>query len=182
MTITLFDDYLFLQSDKIDEVIATPGDFTKIEISGDINCCTSGCGDTVTTEIFLNPFTTTAKLELTATGIKVFPAFFGLTEFTDGVYKFDVKSFETDQVTLESNCLFVDITFKCKVAALLKCIIEENKIKTGEKTGTIIHLLHYGLVNGSNCGCNCSDMCVAFRELSALLDSANPEIFTNCGC
>lgn len=182
MTITYKETYLLLESDKIDEVIATPGDFTKFEISGDINCCSSGCGDTVTSITFDNPFTTTSKVELSADGLKIFPAFFGLTEFMDGIYKFSVKTFESGKATLESNCLFVDITIKCKVAKLLNCILEENKTKAPEKTGTIIHILHYGLVNGSNCGCNCAEMCEVYEYLVSFLDSIDPETFADCGC
>ena len=183
MTITNMGTYLLLESSYISEVIATPLNYIKLEVIGNINCCATGCGQLNTTITFNYPFTTTTNLELNTVGLKVFPAFFGLTSFIDGVYRISVKRFEENVGTIFiENCLFIDVTIKCKVAALLKEIIEENKVKTGEKKSTIAHLLHYALVNGSNCGCNCAEMCDVYKELVALLDTINPEIFTDCGC
>lgn len=183
MTITNMGSYLLLESAQITDVIANPSDYEKLEITGDINCCTSGCGGTVNTVTFPNPFTTTSSLQLVAPGIKVFPPFFGLTEFTDGVYKLSVKFFREDEDTLfQENCIFVDITLKCKVAALLKNLIEESKSNNTEKISTIAHLLHYALFNGSGCACNCEEMCKVYAELISVLDSVNPQIFVDCGC
>ena len=188
MTITLVDDYLLIESEAISEVIATPSDYLKLEVSGNINCCTSNCAEQVTTVTFDNPFTTTTKLELTGTGLKVFPAFFGLTSFIDGIYRFEIKRYPdpltgVSDTLYEQNCIFVDVTFKCKVASQLKYIIAENKNKGDtEKVATIIHLLHYALVNGSNCGCNCAEMCEVFKELNTILNTINPQISSDCGC
>lgn len=184
MTITFHDTYLYLKSSYIDEIIAAPTDYVKVEIAGDINCCTSNCGEQKTLLTILLPQTLdTDKAEFTADGIKIYPLFFGLTAFIDGIYNFSVKRFEDEQGTVtEDNCLFVDLTYKCKVATLLKCIIEENKKQSTEKISTVIHVLHYSLVNGSNCGCNCTEMCEIFRELTTLLANVDPQITNDCGC
>lgn len=184
MIITYHDSYLLLNSSYIAEIIANPNNYLKVEITGDINCCTSNCGATKTIlSINLPQLTNTDKAEFTIDGLKIYPLFFGLSAFTDGVYNFSVKRFEDNAGTvLESNCLFVDITYKCKVATLLKCIIEENKKKDTEKLSTTIHILHYALVNGSNCGCNCTEMCEVFRELTTLLANVDPQITNDCGC
>ncbi len=183
MTITLVDDYLLIASDTITDMIANPGDYTKIEITGNVNCCTSGCETQVAELTLNNPFTSDPTLaEFNGVGLKIYPLFFGISEFIDGVYKFDIKTFGATTI-LEQNCAFVDMTFKCKVAALLKYIISENKGRgETEKIYTMAHLLHYSLFNGSNCGCNCEEMCTIFRELNTILETIDPQILTDCGC
>lgn len=183
MTILNADTSLVLQSSYIDEVFANPGNYIKVEVTGDINCCTSGCGDTVNTlEIPLPQVLDGDKAEFTDEGLKIFPLFFGLTEFVDGVYSFTFKRFKEGETIIETNCFFVDVTYKCKVASLLKCLLEENRQRTSEKISTNAHLLHYALVNDSNCGCNCEEMCEAFKELRNLLNSVDPTITNDCGC
>lgn len=178
MTITNMGTHLLLESPYITLLGQTPADYEKVDITGCINCCPTST--LITTEF---PYTATPKITFGATSITIWPAFFGLTEFTDGIYKFEVKIYEIGQgTTLESNCIFIDITFKCKVAALLKNIITENKTKSGEKLSTTAHILHYALFNGSNCGCNCEEMCQVFTYLNDLLSNLDPQIFVDCGC
>lgn len=123
--------------------------------------------------------TTIAAFYFGADGLYILPSFFSMLELVDGIYKFDVKIYKTDSNTLETNCAFVDITIKCKVASVLDGIMKESKNAGIEQCSTIIHILHYALVNGSNCGCNCEELCTIFRELFALLNST---ITTDCGC
>ena len=187
MTITFFDTYLLLESDYITEALINAGGiFNQLDISGNINCCTQNCGQqSVEVEVDLTAIVLPATIEFTVDNkIKIFPGFFGLTEFIDGIYKFSIKRYQPGEGTvIESNCLFIDMTLKCKVATLLGYIIEENKTRDSEeKIATIAHLLHYSLVNGSNCGCNCEEMCEVFRELNALLVNVDPTITNDCGC
>lgn len=181
MTITVFDGYLLLKSDFIDEIIAAPGDFTKVELTGNINCCNIDCGSQAPTlTIVLPQIVDQDKAEFAGGGLKIYPLFFGLTEFTEGIYKFSLKRFkEGGQTVMESNCLFLDIDMKCKVASFLDCLLKEQS--QTEKPGTIIHLLHYGLVNGSNCGCDCDEMCRIYSELVKLTQHINLQS-TDCGC
>lgn len=111
------------------------------------------------------------------------PTFFGMSAYTDNVYKFSIKfTLTAGGYTVIENCAFIDITFKCKVAGYLENILKEScDVTDTEKVGTIIHILHYSLINGSNCGCNCSELCQVFTELEKLLDTTNPEN-TDCGC
>lgn len=113
------------------------------------------------------------------------PEFFNnMSQLIDGIYRFDIKYTKVDNsgFITESNCAFIDITIKCKVASILGKIKGENANKSNvvEKCATIAHVLHYALVNGSNCGCNCADMCIVYRELVTLL-SKDPSV-TDCGC
>lgn len=110
------------------------------------------------------------------------PAFFGLPTYTDGVYSFKLRFEKSTGFTFISSCIFVDVTYKCKVAALLQNILEENECETREKTSTIAHLLHYALFNGSQCGCNCPELCEIFKALTDILNNVDPKITNDCGC
>ena len=110
------------------------------------------------------------------------PQFFGIDKLIDGVYKFEIKISKTQSFTIETNCAFIDIETKCKVAATLQNIKKESETKGIEKCSTIIHLLHYALINGSNCGCNCDEMCKVYKELYRLLNNIDPQIVNDCGC
>ena len=121
--------------------------------------------------------------------ILVAAPYFGIEEYVDGIYTFSVrieKDTPTLSWTIESNCFFFDVTFKCKVASTLNKLKEELADSNTERVATTIHIMHYALVNGSNCGCNCSDLCNVFIELYALLtdtigDNYNNQT-SNCGC
>lgn len=274
------DTYVKITSPYIQQLLANPEGFDKIELTGNINCCESNCGDLLVSESILADFsniwkadvttvvalgnslqslkiknivslednnvlstpvslsslgtiedaidayflsigiTTTVSVTLVSNiltisglpnyfrvssleygiaspfteiifgnhspdskafiahdGIYITPAFFGATTFRDGIYKFDLKYVQADDAGFinESNCAFIDITTKCKVASTLNKLLEE-----GEETTAIIHLLHYSLVNGSNCGCNCADLCKVYIELASLLSDITETI--DCGC
>lgn len=143
------------------------------------------CGTPTPEKIYNNTdilLTDNVDFYISGTTLYVRPQLFGLTEFKDGIYKFSVKFITSTGYTLISNCFFVDVTYKCKVASMLVDIVEENKLDTTDKISSIAHILHYALVNGSNCGCNCDEMCVVFNELTILLTGVNPQITNDCGC
>jgi hypothetical protein len=101
----------------------------------------------------------------------------------DGIYNIQLKYNDASNgFVIESNCAFVDIKTKCKVASTLQNLISEREGDNNEVVSMLVHTLHYALVNGSNCGCNCDEMCEVYAELYKLLNE-NPEIInTNCGC
>lgn len=181
MTITyLVDQNLIkVEAPEITTFVADIDNYSTVTTTG--NKC--GSGNTVipydTTEI-LN---VNSQVYIIGNILYIRPTFFGSSVFVDNIYKFSIKfTLEGGGYTLIENCIFIDITYKCKVAAYLKNIIEENAdVNDNEKISTIIHLLHYSLVNGSNCGCNCSQLCEVFNELKLLLLNTKPEN-TNCGC
>ena len=195
-TLETFDSYFNpLFKDAIDDWFTAQGITSNVSISFD--------GNTVIVEdlpanfIMYNaaygsdePYTkvyftygSSATVFIVADGILISPSFFEETLLTDGVYKVTLKFLREDNsYVLETNCAFVDIETKCQVAAVLQNILKESLVKGSEKVSTVIHLLHYGLVNGSNCGCNCVELCQVYRELVALLESVDPNITNDCGC
>jgi hypothetical protein len=117
-----------------------------------------------------------SKAFISGGGLFIQPDFFSTGKFVNGVYKITVTYTKADGAGYikEETCSFIDIDLACKVAALLKTV-HTNKQSTNA------HLLHYALVNGSNCGCNCDDLCKVFKELIDLLNSVDPQTL-DCGC
>jgi hypothetical protein len=145
---------------------------------------TKTCGTEITKTIaYEDILVNTNDFYLEGDDMFINPLFFGLTDYTDGVYKITLRFNKESSWVIISNCIFVDVTYKCLVASLLKNIIGENKaVGYSEKTSTIIHLIHYALFNGSNCGCNCSELCVLFNELTNLLTNIDAQTLNDCGC
>lgn len=116
-------------------------------------------------------------------GLYITPGLFNLTELMDGIYKITIKIIKDDNsYSLETSCAFIDITTKCQVASVLHNLLQESKVAGTEKVSTAVHLLHYALVNGSNCGCNCEELCQVYTELYGLLSNIDPQITNDCGC
>lgn len=120
------------------------------------------------------------------------PSMYDLTEFIDGIYNIKVSFNKINGYILISTCVFIDITFKCRVAAFLKALSKLTLDPTADKTASLVYLLHYALVNGSNCGCNCVELITIFNELKNILDQnpiiddvfthGTPNSITDCGC
>lgn len=158
-------------------MIANQGDYLQVKVDATINCCPQ-----LYSQIQPLPLVPNDYFVFSAAGIEVKPAFFNVispNKIIDGVYHFNVKIFtDLDNYHYEEDCAFMDITFKCKVAAYIDALNDKNE--DGE-FATNIHILHYALVNGSNCGCNCVDMCSVFKNLYDLLKPITPQM-QGCGC
>jgi hypothetical protein len=133
------------------------------------------------TEILFSLSSLNSKSFLAADGLYISPEFFSSTTLKDGVYRFDLKFIKASNAgyVIESNCAFIDVTTKCKVATLLNDLKNEA-ISKNEDTSTIAHILHYALINGSNCGCNCDALCDVYKELYDLITNIEP--VPDCGC
>lgn len=176
MLITYLQDSDLLKVEGVE--LSDTSIYTNIAITSSLNCNIV----LLKSETLLETVDTTNVFYITNNVLYIKPALFGLSSFTDGIYKMDIKFIKTNGYTLAENCIFVDVTYKCKVAAYLQNLIEENaSLDKSEQIGNSIHLLHYGLINGSNCGCNCIDLCNLFYILKDLLLTTNP-INTDCGC
>lgn len=118
---------------------------------------------------------------LSGNSVFLSPDLFELEDFTDGVYSVKIVAlYSGGSYTTESNCTFVDILTKCIVASWLNDLLQESSKKGSEPVATMIHLLHYALVTGSNCGCNCDSLCKAYKELTCLLNGTKTT--SDCGC
>lgn len=178
LIITLMDNgSILLNSEEIQAMIADQGSYLQLKIDADINCCPTVYSQTQPLPLSTNPY-----FAFSADGIEVKPAFFNIispNEIIDGIYHFTVKIFTTlNNYNYEENCAFIDMTFKCKVAKYLDSF---NDITENGQIATNVHILHYSLVNGSNCGCNCVAMCDIFKQLYNILKPVTPQM-QSCGC
>lgn len=172
-----------ITADEIQDFVDNIDDYSGVTVIETLNCTETPITQTYDTTDVLDNTKLFYIDEDTNTLYISSQLLSGATSFVDGIYKFDVKFNNASGYVLIQNCIFIDITYKCKVAALMQNIIKENeKVKDTEKVSTIIHLLHYSLVNGSNCGCNCDEMCEVFRGLQQLLLDIDPQILNDCGC
>lgn len=119
--------------------------------------------------------------------IYVNPSFFGLSVLMNGVYYFELKASNGIKYSSEENAAFIDVDIKNKVGDRLKDLIMESKstILDRQNCATFIHLLHYGLVTGSNnYGTNYESLCSAYKELYNLLRITNTttQVTNGCGC
>lgn len=174
---------LSVVSSEITNFIADIVSYSGIEITASKNCTdTPIVKEYNTTDILLD----TSNFYIVGGVLYIRPQLFGTILFEDGVYKIEIRFKKPAGHIIITNCIFVDISFKCKVATLLKALLEEsgntNRTKGIEKTSTAIHLLHYSLTNGSNCGCNCFELCAVFNELCILLSGIDLQITNDCGC
>ena len=174
MKITYLPDINRLRVDE-PTVSAGSGLYTSVEAAVTLNCGaelveeydTVQILDTVNSKFYLLP------TELDSLYFK--PEMFGLTTFIDGIYYIRLNLWKpAGGYTQMANCAFVDVTFKCKVAQLLEGVISSG-------LNTMAHMLHYSLTNGSNCGCNCDELCVNFALLGEIL-TESPQIRNDCGC
>jgi hypothetical protein len=104
------------------------------------------------------------------------PEFFNQgNAFQDGVYTITLTYIDINgNIITETNCFFLD----CSTACLVSTKIKELEEASNEKNATNIFLLHYTLTEGSNCGCNCEELCEIFRKLCTNLNSTS----CLCGC
>lgn len=179
MTVSYIKDSDLLKV-EVTEITSDMSAYTSITLNLTLNC-----GSVITkTQSITDTASNTNPFYITAGILYLKASLFSLGIYVDGIYKVSIKLTKVNSggYLLLDNCIFVDITYKCKVAAYLQNLVEENKtLDESEKIGTIIHLLHYGLVNGSNCGCNCAELCVVFNELKDLLINTEPQN-PECGC
>lgn len=177
------DAYLSITAPEITAIANGASSYTKIEVTASINC-----GTAYTQNITNVPLVPETTILITADdgSIRINPIFFGgITQLVNGVYKISIKIFQSAPVTetiLIANCTLVDMDLNCKVSALLHNIIGEYEDKLAEKPSSLAHLLHYSLVNGSNCGCNCDEMCKNYDALIDILTNIDPQLLADCNC
>lgn len=117
-------------------------------------------------------------------GIYISPSFMSVDKFEDGVYGIVAKEFSSDGSWVEKHqCFFNDETIKCRVSRYMK-----ELLNGGDKSSKELHILHYSLVNASNCGdCNCTNLCAMYNKIISILNnnansgnSGNKEEEDNC--
>lgn len=101
------------------------------------------------------------------------PAFYNIDTLIDGVYKVKIKATKENGTWVEEeNCAFIDCETKCKVADFVTAFLSLNVEDKDE--ALFVTMSHYALINGSNCGCNCKELCDLYFNLYEILSSRTP--------
>lgn len=107
------------------------------------------------------------------------PQFFNLPSIMDGVYKIKLIATSTrGSWVSDENCGFIDCETKCKVATYVDKILSEDKETKDEAIN--ITMTHYALINASNCGCNCKELCDLYFSLYESVN--NKKVVNECNC
>ena len=165
-------------SPEIATFIGNLSSYTGIEVIANHTCDLNNIdsGTINTTDIV----DTTKSIYVADTSLYITPSFLSLLDLIDDIYNIQVRLITNTGYIQITNCAFLDISYKCKVANLLKELIIETDLPDGEKVSTFVHILHYSLINGSNCGCNCGELCTIFSQLSDILNVTIQD--NDCGC
>src|SRR4051812_19477358 len=108
---------LMITAPELVGITPTSDTVTNITVIGTLNCGTS-----LSQEVDIASIgDINANFYMADNILYLSPFFFGLGAFQDSIVKVSVKIIlASGGYTLISNCAFVDITFKCKVAGLLQ--------------------------------------------------------------
>lgn len=157
MTLSINSDFdrIAIASDLLDSFIANPSAYSKIEVTGKINCSETG----TTHEFKVGKLITNLSVVQTNAGAEsIVPAFFGTTTFGNGIYGFSIQlTTLLGTTTVDAGCLFVDVDIRCSIPA-------DNLEK---------QMLHYVLTMSQDCSCNCQQLCDIYNELTSEDSSAN---------
>lgn len=150
------NNVITISSTLLDNFILSPSSYSKIEITGKINCS----GAVTKTYSFASLITGSTDVRTNAGVETIVPNFFSATTFSNGVYGFEVALTNlTGSVNKDSGCLFVHGDSFCK----LNCIED--------------FMYFYALQNSQTCSCNCSNLCDIYTMLFSSENSSN-----NCNC
>lgn len=139
---------IIISSTLLDSFIATPSNYTQIQVIGDITC--SG---TTTTKTYTPTSLITASTDVrTVSGVEsIVPNFFGLTTFGNGIYSFTVELTSITGNTLKDRgCLFIDLDVKCNIP--VDCLDKQ--------------MLHYTLTQAQSCDCDCKKLCEILNKIT----------------
>lgn len=170
---------LKITATEINDFITNINDYTGIQIKSNLNCQIDIDSGIINTTDILD---TTKNVYIISdnNALYINPAFFGISNIVDGIYSVQIRLYTSTGYVKLFNCQFIDITYRCKLAAYLKELINEyENPDITEDIATMAHILHYALTNGSGCGCNCEELCSLFEELTEILSNITN---TDCGC
>lgn len=151
-------NYIVVASDILDDYILNPGDYTSVTVSGKWN---QGTEFSYT----LGTLNTTGAVRTYSGEERIYPEFYELTDtFSNGVYSVTILAVKADDSTAtEQACVFMDCDIACKVE-----LVEQM-------------VLHYALVNGSGCTCDCSKMYTIYQALLSKISTGTANE-SDCGC
>lgn len=158
MTLSINNDrtQLFIESTILDDFIATPSDYTDVDIQIYFNSTTSSTTETYTDA---DPITTSTNVASNAGVETINPAFFGATEFAQGIYHFIITLSSESEIQTSEGCLFVEDTIACDVNTyrLLSTVDLNKRLNAG--------IDYYMLTQSQSCTCGCDNLIEIYNNL-----------------
>lgn len=153
-----------ISSTLLDDFIATPASYTDIDIQIYFNSTTDSTTETYSNSV---PITGVTNVATNAGVETINPAFFGATEFAQGIYHVVIALTSDAEIQTDEGCLFVEDTIACDVNTyrLDTTHTLQQRIDAG--------LDYYMLTKSQDCTCGCDDLTEIYNNLVIKLDS-NP--------
>jgi len=150
-------DYMIIASDVLDDYITTPADYTSVTVSGTFNQGTAFSYE-------LGTLDTTGEVRTYSGEERIYPEFYELATFANGVYSVTIVAVKEDDTTVtEQGCVFMDCDVKCDVETIEQMV------------------LHYALTNANGCTCDCAKMYTVYEALLSKISTGTSNE-SDCGC
>lgn len=158
MTITYNSDrtLLTVSSTLLDDFIADETAYTNIKVQIFFNSTTSSTTETYTEN---TPITTTTNVASNGGVETINPAFFGVTEFAQGIYHVIITLTSGTQIETDEGCIFVEDTIACDVNEyrLLSTVDLNKRLNVG--------IDYYMLTKSQSCTCGCDNLVEIYNNL-----------------
>lgn len=163
LTINTDCDQITITSTLLNNFIAAPSSYTKVEVIGKYQCGTAIVKEYTSS----SPIGATGDV-ITSGGTEyINPSFFSADDFSDGIYSITVKLYPlSGSPTSDAGCLFVDCNTLCNI-----CIDDLWSL-----------LYHYTITNTQDCGCDCQKLCDMFSLIKLASGESTSSTTSNCGC
>lgn len=149
-----------ISSSLLDDFIATPEDYTDVDIQIYFNSTTSSTTETYSEDDLITDVTNVA----TDSGVTwVNPAFFNTTEFSQGIYHVVITLTSTGSIQTDEGCIFIESTIACDVNdyRLLSTVDLNKRLNVG--------IDYYMLTKSQSCTCGCDNLVEIYNNLITTL-------------
>lgn len=158
MTLTINEDrtVITVVSTLLTDFVGNEGDYTNIVIKIYFNSTTSSTSETYDEDNLITSVTNIFD-DSGTNGIN--PAFFGTTEFAQGIYHVVIILTSEAEIQTSEGCLFVEDTIACDVNTyrLLTTVDLNKRLDAG--------IDYYMLTKSQSCTCGCDNLVEIYNNL-----------------
>ena len=147
---------IIIASTILDDFITAPASYTNIKIQIYQNSITDSVTETYTDS---DPIDATTNVATVAGTEYINPAFFGATEFVQGVYHVIVTLTDDSSIQTDEGCIYVENGLKCLVDDYL--INEKPTVQERILQG----LKYQSLISATECPCKCDKKTELYLDL-----------------
>ena len=145
-----------ITSTLLNSFIAAPASFTDVTIQIFFNSTTTSTTETYTSA---DPITGSTNVATNAGVETILPAFFGGTEFAEGIYSILITLSSDEEILTDAGCLFVQDTIACDVNTyrLITTVDLNKRLSAG--------IDYYMLTQSQECVCGCDNLIEIYNNL-----------------